>query len=410
MKDKAYKFVHYARKNGIAHAVRLAKSSIVNKTGKPKLAYKKINVMADVNDVVRADFIASPYKTPKTVKKDKLKIGWVLSPISAGSGGQNTITRFARHLKSAGHDVTFYIYEAIHPQRSEDAHQILKDSFGFDVRVLPVAKYEESDALIATGWETAYPVFNIKTKAHKFYFVQDYEPLFYGLGSMAVLAQNTYRFGFYGITAGRWLTTKVSEFGMKADYFDFGVDTDIYKPTTMPLKEKKICFYARPVTERRAFELGVIALDIFHKKHPEYKIEFFGWDVSEYEIPFPYVNRGVLNHEELATLYKESAACLVLSLTNVSLLPYELLAAGCVPVMNDGDNNRLVLGENKYIKYTGTSPIELANGLVEAVENPKLQQDAKKSSDSVANLPWDESYKKVERILLREVTGVKKRA
>lgn len=223
---------------------------------------------------------------------------------------------------------------------------------------------------------------------------------------MAVLAQNTYRFNFYGITAGKWLTHKVSsEYGMKADYFDFGVDIDIYKPREMPKKQQKICFYARPVTERRAFELGVIALEIFHKKHPEYVIEFMGWDVSEYKIPFPYINRGILSHEELAKLYQESVACLVLSLTNASLIPFELLAAGCIPVMNEGDNNTMVLGENKYIKYTGLSPIELSRGLSEVAEEKKLRQNALKASESVSDISWGKSYQRVENILMREVTG-----
>ena len=77
------------------------------------------------------------------------------------------------------------------------------------------AEKEDIDVLFATGWETAYPVFNMKNPAHKMYFVQDFEPLFYGMGSKAVLAENTYRFGFYGITAGCWLTKKVGEYGMK---------------------------------------------------------------------------------------------------------------------------------------------------------------------------------------------------
>lgn len=406
MKDKIYKFAYYTKKHGIKHATKLAKTSLTKGVKQP-LAHRDIHVMTDIRDVVAADFVTHPYKKPKHTNVEKLKIGWVLSPISAGSGGQNTITRFARHLKNAGHDVTFYIYEAIHPQRAIDAQRILKESFNFDVRVLPIAEYEESDALIATGWETAYPVFNVKTKAHKFYFVQDYEPLFYGLGSMAILAQNTYRFGFYGITAGKWLTKKVGEHGMDADYFDFGVDVDIYKPKKVPTKKKKVCFYARPVTERRAFELGVIALDIFHKKHPEYEIEFFGWDVSEFKIPFPYTNRGILNHEELAELYQDSVACLVLSLTNVSLLPFELLAAGCIPVVNEGENNSLVLGENKHIKYTGTSPVELANGLIESVENGRLSKEAQDASESVKDKSWESSYEKVEKILIREVTGRK---
>lgn len=406
MKDKLYKFKHYRKQKGLRHALKLTAKHVAKVSPKKLQPFLEIDVMAKLSDVVDADFINYPYKKPPKKDKEKLKIGWVLSPISAGSGGQNTITRFVRHLQKSGHDITIYIYEGIHPQRAEDAQRILKENFITEVKVLPIAKYQESDALLATGWETAYPVFNIKTKAHKFYFVQDYEPLFYGLGSKAVLAQNTYRFNFYGITAGKWLTHKVSKkYGMQADYFDFGVDIDVYKPEKMPKKQKKICFYARPVTERRAFELGVIALEIFHKKHPEYEIEFMGWDVSEYKIPFPYVNRGILSHKELAKLYQESVACLVLSLTNVSLIPFELLAGGCIPVMNDGDNNKMVLGENKYIKYTGLSPVELAEGLLKVVENKDLQQNAQKASDSIYGILWDKSYEKVEKILIREVTG-----
>lgn len=400
---KLYKFYVYTRQNGLGRAV--AKTRVYMSKRVSPVIKQPIEVMASVDDIMKADYINNPYKKPGPKRKKKLKISWVLSPISRGSGGQNTITRFARHLQKSGHDVTFYIYEGIHPQSKTEAKEILRDSFNIDVKVKKIAEYEESDALIATGWETAYPVFNIETDAHKFYFVQDFEPYFYGLGSKAVLAENTYKMNFYGITAGRWLTKKVTEYGMKADYFDFGADMDIYRMKEGAKKQKKICFYARPVTERRAFELGVIALEKFHKTHPEYAIEFFGWDVSNYQIPFPYVNRGILSHKDVARLYQESEACLVLSLTNVSLLPLELLAAGCIPVMNEGENNSLVLGENKYIKYTSASPIELARGLCDIVERKDINTYARRASDSVKDLSWDDSYKKVEKILCREIAS-----
>jgi O-antigen biosynthesis protein len=408
MNHKIRMFVHYTRKNGIFYALKLATRSVGKKVTPPQTGFKKISVMAKIDDIIAADFVNKPYIRPAPVNKNRLSIAWVLSPISAGSGGQNTIARFARSLQDAGHEVRFYIYEGIHLQSAGDARSILHKHFGLDVDVRSIDKYQESDVVIATGWETAYPVFNLETKAHKYYFVQDFEPAFYGLGSMAVLAENTYKMGFYGITAGKWLAHKLSsEYGMDTDYFNFGVDIDVYKPSTMPRKIKKACFYARPVTERRAFELGVMALGVFHKKHPEYQIEFFGWDTSEYDIPFPYTNRGVLSHEELAELYQESAACLVLSLTNVSLLPLELLAAGCIPVMNDGDNNRLVLGKNDNILYTGYSPVQLAQGLCAVVENNDLQTSAEKASRSVANLSWGESYEKVEAIILKETTNAR---
>jgi glycosyltransferase involved in cell wall biosynthesis len=361
--------------------------------------------MVDIEDVMKADFIGVPYVAPKPLAvKEHMTIGWVLSPVTAGSGGQNTIVRFARYLKQQGHDVTFYIYEGVQPQSTTEAKKILSEDFHFDVAVRKLADYQESDAVFATGWETAYPVFNLETSAHKCYFIQDFEPYFYGIGSKSVLAENTYKMGFYGITAGKWLAHRMQkDYGMLVDYFDFGADLSVYRPSSFVQKQKKVVFYARPVTERRAFELGVIALDIFHQKHPDYTIEFIGWDVSEYTIPFPYVNRGILTHSELATLYQESVACLVLSLTNVSLLPLEVLAAGCIPVLNEGENNKMVLGENEYIAYAAAAPIQLAQRMSELVSRSDIEGHAAKAMDSVQTIGWEISYKKVESILKREL-------
>lgn len=400
---KVYKLYKYTKDEGVAKTAE----RVARYTAKRFIKVKHtIDVMVNIDDVVTADYVHSPYSAPDKINKSKLKIGWVLSPLSRGAGGQNTITRFARHLKNSGHDITFYIYEGNQAQSVAEASEILNDSFKLNVSVKSVADYEESDALIATGWETTYPTFNIKTRAHKFYFVQDFEPYFYGVGSKYILAENTYKMNFYGITAGPWLTKRVSEYDMKADYFDFGADLETYKLKPKTEKKKKICFYARPVTERRAFEVGVIALEIFSKKHPEYEIDFFGWDTSNFKLPFEYKNRAILNHNELAELYQESVTCLVLSLTNVSLLPLELLASGCIPVMNDGDNNRMVLhGMDEYVDYSPTSPIELAEALCAAVERSDIDKHAERASQSVSTLSWDESYKKVERIIMREVTG-----
>lgn len=403
---KVYLFFGYVKSEGVIAASMRTVNFVKFKAKTYRPVKQKMLTMAKAEDIMSADYIERPYVTPPKVKSkgEKLKIGWILSPISHGSGGQNTITRFIRFLESQGHSNTVYIYEGIHPQSASEAKQILKESFKTDVKVASIKNYTESDIVLATGWETAYPLFNLDTGAHKMYFVQDFEPYFYGLGSRSVLAENTYKFNFFGVTAGKWLTHKLgTEYGMKADYFNFGVDLDIYKAASVA-KKKKICFYARPVTERRAFEVGVLALMIFHQKHPEYEIEFFGWDTLDYDIPSPYANRGILSHEELAELYRESVACLVLSLTNVSLLPFELLAAGCIPVMNDGDNNRMVLGHNDYIKYVSCSPIELAKGLIETVEQKNIDDVAAKASQSVDNASWSDSYRKVEKVLVEQVT------
>lgn len=400
-----YAFFHYLKLYGarttLVRVLRFGAKILEKKAGQTM----RIHVMASPQDVIAADYVAKPYKRPLPFPKTKkMSIGWVLSPLSYGAGGQNTIFRFVRYLQSAGHKNTIYLYEGIMPQQLKEAKEIMNKGFKTDV---PIKKLKDitndHHVLMATGWETAYPVFNIPTKAHKCYFVQDYEPYFYGIGSKSVLAENTYRFGFYGVTAGPWLTKKLSrEFGMDCGYFDFGSDHDIYR-VTGDKPRKKVCFYARPVTERRAFELGVLILQIFHQMHPDYEIDLFGWDVGNFKLPFPFNNRTILSHEELAELYNESVACLILSLTNASLLPLEVLSAGCTPVLNDGDNNRLIVGDNKFVKYAPSVPQELATALSEAVKThtPRV---ADQMSKSVSGRSWEDAYAKVEKLLLDEIS------
>ncbi|MBF0818572.1 glycosyltransferase family 4 protein [Streptococcus acidominimus] len=361
--------------------------------------------MPQFDDIVKADYFNLPYIKPNKIKKEKLNIAWVTQPIGPGGGGHTTISRFVNYLQEQGHHVSFYLYHVnTINQSTQEARDIFKRSYGIDVEVHEIEAFANQDLVFATSWDTAYAVFNLPNEnLHKLYFVQDFEPVFYGLGSRYKLAEATYKFGFYGVTAGPWLAQKVSEYGMVADYFNFGADVEIYRPKASIHKKKKICFYARAHTERRGFEIGIMALKIFKEKHPEYEIEFFGQDMSNYDIPFEFVDRGILNKEELATIYQESVACLVLSLTNVSLLPLELLVAGCIPVMNDGENNRLVLGETEEILYADAYPVDLAQKLCDAVEYEAIDRRAEAVSQKYQGVSWEESYKKLEEIIKREV-------
>lgn len=370
-----------------------------------KIDLSKLPVMPQLVDIENADFIHRPYQKPERLNKKKLNIAWVTPPVGPGGGGHTTISRFVKYLQSRGHRLTFYVYRnnTIN-QSAAEAEAVFKRSYGIEVSCKELSEFSDEDVVFATSWETAYAVFNLPgNNLHKFYFVQDFEPVFYGLGSRYKLAEATYRFGFYGITAGKWLPKKLAEYGMEADHFDFGADIDIYKPRGVLKKKKKIAFYARAHTERRGFELGVMALKIFKEQHPEYDIEFFGQDVSDYVIPFEYTNRGILNKEELAELYHESVACLVLSLTNVSLLPLELLVAGCIPVMNEGENNTMVLGNVDAIAYAEAYPIALAAELCKAVERENINEYANQVSLHYDNISWEKSYRKVEDIIKREV-------
>jgi hypothetical protein len=326
------------------------------------------------------------------VVRDSYATAWIMSPPGDGSGGHQNLFRFIQFLEEAGHTATIYLYHAGEPIDIDAVREMLATSPSYpDLRARVVLLTDAgvapgTDAIFATGWETAYPSFRDRSSARRLYFVQDFEPAFYPMGSEYVLAENTYRFGFHGITAGAWLPTKLAEYGMTAEPFDFGADGDIYRHTNDE-RRTEVFFYARPVTARRGFELGLLTLQRFARERPDHVINLAGWDVGPWDIPFPHRNLSTMPITELSDVYNRCAAGLVLSLTNMSLLPLELLACGVIPVLNEGANNSLV-AHNPYFEYSPLSPAALARKLVEVVDRDDLPARAREASASIEAMDW----------------------
>jgi hypothetical protein len=333
---------------------------------------------------------------PRSVGDGPFTVAWIMSPPGESSGGHQNIYRFIRYLEQAGHRVRIYLYSSassVSVARVQEmvAHSPSYPTISASVELYPLGGVaNDVDAIFATGWETAYPSFRDSSLARRLYFVQDYEPFFYPVGTDSVLAENTYRFGFTGITAGGWLSNKLSnDFGMVTEHYDFSADRNHYHLTNEGQRHE-IFFYVRPGTERRGFELGVMALDLFARERPGYTINLAGWDVSRYTIPFAHRNLKSMPIDQLNDVYNRCATGLVLSMTNMSLLPLELLAAGVIPVVNDGDNNTMV-SNNPFIEYTPASPRALADRLISLVDRVDLPQHAKAAAASLGDDGWNAS-------------------
>lgn len=332
------------------------------------------------------------------VEEGPIDIAWIMSPPGPESGGHQNLFRFIKFAEDAGHRNTIHLYSARTENVSvSEVRGMLRMSEAYPDIKAEIRNYDpakgvgrSAQALFASGWETAYPAFLDRSAARRFYFVQDFEPSFYPMGSEYILAENTYRFGFHGITAGGWLAAKLhAEYGMATDHFDFAVDKRFYSVTNRNRRDE-VFFYARPVTARRAFEFGLIALADFARLRPDVTINMAGWDVSNWEIPFRYRNLASLQLTELNEVYNRCAAGLVMSLSNMSLLPLELISAGVTPVVNDGPNNRMV-SDNPFIEYVPLSPAAIARKLVEVLERPDGPERSVAMSESVMNTDWNHS-------------------
>lgn len=358
---------------------------------------------ASVSLVRYEDAIAVDWRTPHpavvTLRKltaDRTVVAWVMSPPGANSGGHQNLFRFIAFLEAAGFEARIYLYSAITPDSAAEVRARVASSSSYPDLAATIEEYPadgvpaDVDVIFATGWETAYRAYRDDSDARRFYFVQDFEPLFYPRSTESLLAENTYRFGFRGITAGDWLAGKLhDEFGMTTASFPFGADTRHYGITS-PDRRDAVFFYARPETPRRGFELGVMALDLVARERPGTPFILAGQDLRGAALPFPYENPGNVQVADLNAVYNRCATALVLSLSNLSLLPLELLSAGVIPVLNDGDNNTMV-SRNPFIEYTEPTPRALADRILAALDRPDQAEHARRAAASVEATSWEEA-------------------
>ena len=351
-------------------------------------------------DVLAAD-LSQPFQPaiPALLPGEPLRVNWVTTPPSPGSGGHSTLFRVIRYLQAHGCDSRIYFYDVYGGDHRYHA-DVVRDVYGFDGPVLPMGEaMADAHAVVATAWPTAYPVFNARCSGKRYYFVQDHEPSFHPVGALSVLAEDTYRMGFHAITAGAWLSGMLrADFGMQADPFEFGCDLSSYSLAPHCGPRRGVAFYARPGAPRRAFELGLMALEVFARRHPDVELHLYGDAMGA--LPFRFVDHGHVTPAQLNDIYNRCFAGLSLSLTNVSLVPHEMLAAGCIPVVNDAEHNRIVL-DNPFVHYARLTPHALAAALeaVRATEDfPSL---ARAAAASVRSASWDDAGAAVERIFRR---------
>jgi glycosyltransferase involved in cell wall biosynthesis len=306
-----------------------------------------------------------------------LRINWIVPAFGRGSGGMFNILRTVYQLEQWGH--TNRIYVVGHASVSgELAGEVARNYFPIKAEVeLFRNEVADSDALIATSWPTAYAARTIGNTARKFYFVQDMEQLFYASGSLNELAMETYRWGFYGITAGSWISNELHKrFNMSCTAFGFSYDREAYSPHGSQLLckgKKRVLFYARPSTERRGFELGILALSLVARRMADVEFVLVGVRPRSMKLPFCAVTPGILAPEELGALYRSCSTALVLSHTNLSLLPLELMASGCAIISNSGPNVEWLLND-RVARLAPPTPQALADAILALMQDEVLRK------------------------------------
>lgn len=349
----------------------------------------------------------SPFGAETNSQAHTQFINWVIPDFNIGSGGHLNIFRVVKKLEERGIDCRIVIDGGTTFPSAEAARNCIRENFfAIDAEVsIGRDSLQPAMATFATSWTTAYTVRNFRGAGKRYYFVQDFEPLFYATGSDYCFAEATYKFGFKGITAGDWLAEKLRhEYDMETVPFKFSYDQELYIPTDKIEKERKrVFFYARSVTPRRAFELGLLSLALVHRLEPSIEFVLAGWDTSSYSIPFPHLNAGVLSLQELPQLYSQCDVALVLSLTNLSLLPLEIMACNCTVVSNRGDNVEWMLNESS-VEFTELTPEAIAQSIVSLFKDTdKLDRLRIKGRQFAESTSWEVEVDKIAHEIKKDL-------
>jgi glycosyltransferase involved in cell wall biosynthesis len=349
--------------------------------------------------------------TETTYTPSSLDIHWIIPDFAPGGGGHMTIFRIVRLLEQFGHRCTIWITRSIANRNERSADEMAVrhyQTIKADIKFLSSEFFSQSgDAIICTSWETV--VFGMHATGFKdrLYFVQDYEPAFFATGAHSLASEWTYQNDIGCICASPWLAEKLERIHgrwTKAGWL--AVDLDIYKPLggiRDPAEVPRVAFYARRHSERRAVDLGLLALEDLAKRGVRFHVEFFGMHLGIGHLPYPYTDNGVLNETELARLYQRCDVGIVFSSTNYSLVPQEMMASRLAVLELDGESTRRIYPK-KIITLAGPHPLDIAEKLKALLENHKLRAaQARAALTWVRQFSWEQFARVVEGAILERL-------
>ena len=345
-----------------------------------------------------------------------LHIHWVIPNFTPGLGGHMTIFRAIDYLERRGHQCTIWVHSELKgndkPSRLSSLHKRVIDQSFIPLQtdqVYMLGNNQEDldlvsgDIVIATDRMSTYPVLGMKKFRKRFYFVQDYEPYFFARGSSSILTEQSYASenNFSCICASPWLKQKMESFGNSAISFPLAVDHGVYHPNNNQKRSKHaIAFYVRRSTPRRLYELGLLALRALFDLGEHFEIITFGEkDLPDLGIPVKVRHAGILDADALANLYRQCAVGFVLSGTNYSLVPNEMMACGLPVVDIDAEHTRVSYQPNTAVLAEAT-PLGLASALSRLLNDASFREiTAQAGLAATEELTWDGSNQLIEAFI-----------
>lgn len=391
---------------GAYHARRIMFGNIRSKNY--KTIWEEYNYLSNpLFQITQGDINASLEATSRPLEGRIKTANWFVPNFDhIKFGGVFTIFRFIEKMSAEGVVNRVIIYDnpsfntaALEKQIKENFPKLKNfEIIIYDLNGQTVDDIPESDISFCSFWTSAYLLLKFNKTKRKYYFIQDYEPLFYPGGSTYALAESTYRFGMRGLVNTPGLLAAInSRHGMEGISFVPAVDQSIYHPEIKkkPNKKVRIFFYARPNNPRNAFNLGILIIKQLIKKYgKDIEIITAGavWDEGAFGLRGKITNLNLLGSlEEVAALYRSCDIGFVYMLSkHPSYQPFEFMASGVATVTNNNEDNLWLLKDGENCLIAEPSPAAMAEKIGHLVENSELREHISKNGlDFISGNAWD---------------------
>lgn len=341
-------------------------------------------------------------QTPSRVKR----ITFVITRMVRFHGGQTSILRLGTQLAKQGYDVIYAVYK----EQSKEEMKLCAQSnlADYQGRVCTSKQLPSlhSDVFIATSWDTVS--FVKKKNGYKMYFVQDYEPYFYPFGERFLLAKKTYEQGLHMVSLGNWNKEMIKQQCQPCspiDIIDFPYERREYPyfPREYDYSCKKeftiavyLKFYGKRLPTIIPYLLSQVK-EMMEDDGITLHVKYFG-EAKSYRIEGGE-NLGMLSKAELLKLYQTSDFGMVASLSNISLVPYEMIGTG-LPLIEFIDGTfSYFFPENSAI-LIDLSAEDLYQKLLQVIREPeRLSEQHTNAHNYMKQLSWEKSGEQFVQIL-----------
>lgn len=365
-------------------------------------------------DKVKVNGLLSNYSTNVIENEEPSQVRSILFIITRMvrfHGGQTSILRLGTELSKLGYEVGYAVYKAQSKQEMELCAS--SNLEGFQGKLYTMHDLDDltniliPDVVIATSWDTVS--FAKRFSSYRMYFVQDYEPYFYSFGEQFLMAKKTYEQGLHMVSLGNW-NRKMIETNCNPvspiDVVEFP-----YEKKEYPLKKRDYASYKN----KKEFVLAVY-LKYYGKRLPcilQYmmteltqlmKADGIKLDIRYYGEAKSFrvkggKNLGMLTKKELLALYEAADFGIVASMSNISLVPYEMLATG-LPLIEFKDGTFDYFFPDNCAALVDISPSDMYEKIKECIMNPALLIERQENANSyLKTLSWEKTGREFGHIL-----------